>query len=124
MRTRINTQRSSGTSVQETEQPKFTPLLPILEAFAKQARASLSQDMTDRDWSVPQCILSGNTTHGTKYTFYITGGPGDMKVNALCWGSQGRLGQKSWVSFARNFENDLRSMLENALSWAEAQAQS
>src|SRR5438874_5463093 len=77
---------------------RFTPLIPTLEKFVRLYGWSIALDLPTESWKEPRCILSWRTPPGCDCFLYLTGGPGNFAVDALCWGAQRLAGKRSWKS--------------------------
>ena len=101
------------------QQPKHAPLLPVLQEVAQRRQMKLQEDLTDRAWSSPQCLLNWTTRKGVACRFYLVGGPGDFRVELLCWGEGRIVARKQWTSYSLNATHEVRELLEAVHEWSE-----
>jgi hypothetical protein len=99
------------------ERAPYTPLKSTLEDYARRHGMQVMEDITDRRWARPQCIMYGPVAGDYTCSVYLSGSPGDFSVDVLCWRSTRLVGRRRWTSQALNGTTALRSILEDAFEW-------
>lgn len=117
MRTHFVKGKQPPLQLEAPAEPKHAPLLPMLQEVAQRKQMRLHEDLTNRDWSSPQCVLSWTTSKGVACTFYLVGGPGDFRVDLLCWQRNRIVARKQWKSYSMNATNEIRRLLEAMSDW-------
>ena len=119
MRSRFVKTPAKG-QLQHPELPKHAPLLPLLQEIAQRKQMRLFEDLTNRAWSSPQCVLNWTTPKGIACKFYLVGGPGDFRAEVLCWRESRMIARKQWQSYTLNANYEIKQLLESICTWAES----
>jgi hypothetical protein len=119
MRRHFVVKRKEPLFADQAPQPKHAPLLPMLQEIAFHKQMRLLEDLTDRAWSSPQCLLNWTTSKGIACRFYLIGGPGDYRVDLFCWGGNRVVARKQWASRSLNAANEIKQLIESVHTWAE-----
>ena len=118
MRSRYVVSRKSPLKVEQPELPKHAPLLPVLEEIAQRKQMKLQEDLEQRTWSWPQCVLTWTTPKDITCTLYLVGGPGDFQVDLHCWRRNHMIERRRWNSRSLNATHAVRQLLESIHDWS------
>src|ERR1051326_99088 len=109
-------------SLEHPSLPKHAPLLPVLQEIAQKKQRKLHEDITNRAFCSPQCVLNWTTPKGVACKFYLIGGPGDFRAELLCWSGNRMIARKQWQSYSLNATHEIRELLESISEWAQSLA--